>query len=538
MKIRPGVARVFLAFGLLLLFCSNHSPAQIPRTLSYQGVLTDSLGHPKPDGGYDLTFRLYQVSSAGSPVWSEAKTLQVKQGLFSTILGDETAFADSLKFDRPYWLSIQVGTDAELSPRIPLSSVAYSIRAMSADSVRIAGSIPDNIVTTQKIADGTIQRADVAPGFTSPFADTAAYARVAPQGGFVDSARIAGSIPDNTVTTLKILNGTIQRSDVQAGFKAPYADTSDFAHGAPPVGTAGGDLVSNFPSPVVQGLQGRPVASGAPSNGQVLKWNGSAWTPGRDSVGKAIPWDTSGADVYNTNDGGVGIGTSTPGAKLDVQGADIAINSTGNIGLWATSQQTDGTALLGEADSGEVAYGVWGRSVAGYAGYFDGNVAVTGTLSKPAGSFKIDHPLDPANKYLYHSFVESPDMKNIYDGVATLDQAGKAVVILPGWFGALNKDYRYQLTCIGDFAPVFIAQKISDNRFTIAGGKPGMEVSWQVTGVRQDPYANAHRIPVEQDKRPAERGKYLYPKEYGMPETMGVNHDRKQKLDEKVRAKK
>jgi hypothetical protein len=257
-----------------------------------------------------------------------------------------------------------------------------------------------------------------------------------------------------------------------------------------------------------------------------------------DLVGKDSPWDTSGNDIYNTNAGNVGIGISSPGAKLDILGPDIAINTTGNIGLWATSIQTDGTALLGEADSGEVAYGVWGRSIGGYAGYFDGNVAVTGTLSKPAGSFKIDDPLDPANKYLYHSFVESPDMKNIYDGIATLDGSGKAVVALPEWFGALNKDYRYQLTCIGDFAQVYIAQKIADNRFTIAGGKPGMEVSWQVTGIRKDPFANAHRIPVEEDKRPADRGRYLYPKEYGMPETMGVNHDKRQALEARVRGKK
>ena len=93
-----------------------------------------------------------------------------------------------------------------------------------------------------------------------------------------------------------------------------------------------------------------------------------------------------------------------------------------------------------------------------------------GTLSKTAGSFKIDHPLDPANKYLYHSFVELPDMKNIYDGVATLDANGAAVVTLPDWFEALNEEFRYQLTCIGGYAPVYIAQEIKDNQFTIAGG--------------------------------------------------------------------
>ncbi|HKD13920.1 MAG TPA: hypothetical protein VKE71_05170 [Candidatus Angelobacter sp.] len=123
-----------------------------------------------------------------------------------------------------------------------------------------------------------------------------------------------------------------------------------------------------------------------------------------------------------------------------------------------------------------------------------------GPLNKQAGSFKIDHPLDPDNKYLLHSFVESPDMMNIYNGVAVLDSRGKAVVTLPDYFEALNKDFRYQLTCIGGAAPVYVAQEINDNRFLIAGGKPGLKVSWQVTGIRHDAYANAHRIPVEVEK--------------------------------------
>ncbi|MGH9844628.1 MAG: hypothetical protein ACREEM_38400 [Blastocatellia bacterium] len=71
---------------------------------------------------------------------------------------------------------------------------------------------------------------------------------------------------------------------------------------------------------------------------------------------------------------------------------------------------------------------------------------MVGTLSKGGGSFKIDHPLDPENKYLYHSFVESPDMMNIYNGVVTLDETGQAEVELPDYFSALNRDFRYQFT--------------------------------------------------------------------------------------------
>jgi len=173
-------------------------------------------------------------------------------------------------------------------------------------------------------------------------------------------------------------------------------------------------------------------------------------------------------------------------------------------------------------------YGIYGTTFGSgtrYAGYFYGNVQVTGTLTKGGGAFKIDHPLDPDNKYLYHSFVESPDMKNIYDGTVVLDQTGEATIILPDWFEALNKDFRYQLTCIGGYAPVFISEEIAHNQFKIAGGKPGMKVSWQVTGTRHDAFAEKHRIPVEETKPDRERGKYLHPEAFGVSETLGVDYE-------------
>jgi hypothetical protein len=167
---------------------------------------------------------------------------------------------------------------------------------------------------------------------------------------------------------------------------------------------------------------------------------------------------------------------------------------------------------------GEAGIAVWGMAaLPGWAGSFNGQVDVTGNLYKGGGGFRIDDPLDPAHKYLYHSFVESPDMKNIYDGVVTLDQDGTAWVEMPDWFQVINQDFRYQLTCIGGYAPVYVAQKIQDNRFQIAGGTPGLEVSWMVTGIRHDPYAEAHRIPVEEVKPADAQGTYLHPELYGQP---------------------
>ncbi len=148
-------------------------------------------------------------------------------------------------------------------------------------------------------------------------------------------------------------------------------------------------------------------------------------------------------------------------------------------------------------------------------GFFGGNLTVTGTLSKGSGSFKIDHPLDPGHKYLSHSFVESPDMMNVYNGNVVTNRRGVAVVTLPDYFEALNRDFRYQLTVIGQFAQAIVLRKIKENRFVIKTDKPNIEVSWQVTGIRHDAYANAYRIPVEEQKAPGEQGHYLHPELFG-----------------------
>ncbi|ABF41745.1 hypothetical protein Acid345_2744 [Candidatus Koribacter versatilis Ellin345] len=149
------------------------------------------------------------------------------------------------------------------------------------------------------------------------------------------------------------------------------------------------------------------------------------------------------------------------------------------------------------------------------------SATVTGTLTAHSivasiKNFAIDHPLDPANKLLYHTSIESPDMKDLYDGMIELDAKGEAWVTLPNYFEALNQDFRYTLTAVGRSAPnLYIAKKVDGNKFKISGGKPHMEVSWQVTGIRHDAYANAYRGPVEVEKSVAQKGKYLSPELFG-----------------------
>jgi hypothetical protein len=198
------------------------------------------------------------------------------------------------------------------------------------------------------------------------------------------------------------------------------------------------------------------------------------------------------------------------GGQYGVQGVNGRTagvrGDSGYVGVWgaATSYGVFGDAT---ATSG-VVYGVFGQteSASGYAMYAQGNMRVTGTLTKTAGSFQIDHPLDPENKWLRHSFVESPDMMNVYNGNVVLNSEGEATVELPTYFSALNRDFRYQLTTIGAHAPVYVKQEIKNNTFVIAGGSAGLKVSWQVTGIRDDDYAREHPIVVEARKSKQERG--------------------------------
>jgi hypothetical protein len=157
-----------------------------------------------------------------------------------------------------------------------------------------------------------------------------------------------------------------------------------------------------------------------------------------------------------------------------------------------------------------------------------GNMNVTGSVAKAGGSFLIDHPLDPENKFLYHSFVESPDMKNIYDGVVTTDADGYATITLPDYFEALNRDFRYQLTVIDEnndmevFLWAKVVKKISANQFTIRSSRGNLEVSWQITGIRHDAWAEKNRIPNAVEKAGAAKGKLLHPEAFGKGAEQGI----------------
>ena len=298
-----------------------------------------------------------------------------------------------------------------------------------------------------------------------------------------------------------------------------------------------------------RGVFGATNGTGTYNNGTVGISDGTGGTSTVNTgvYGNATGGTTANYGVYastnSTNPSSYGVYAKSTGVSTQANWAirGHATGSTGtnsqNVGIDGTTNGT-GTWNLGvfgyASGTGTNNYGVYGLSANGtnnYAGFFDGNVTITGNLNvtgsiaKGSGTFKIDHPLDPENKYLVHSFVESPEMMNVYSGNITTDANGFATVDLPAYFEAANKDFRYQLTVMGSFAQAIIKDKIAGNKFVIQTNNPNIEVSWQVTGVRSDKYAESNRVVPELEK--TNKGTYLHPELYGESSNKSENEANK-----------
>lgn len=496
-------------------------PAPMPAAaagtgFTYQGQL--SLAGAPADGVCNLQFGLFGVASGGAALATVGPlAVTIDQGLFTVALDFGANFPGA---DR--WLEIRAecpgNAPAVLAPRQPITAAPYALFANA------AGTVPDASVTGAKIADGAIATTDLGDGVVT----SAKIADNTIADSDIDPTKVQKRVSGTCAagTALSQVNGDGTVACVAVGDVSAVTAGSGLTGG----GTSGAvtlnvavplQLASSAPGAVISGTTNSAGGGSGVQGASVT--SGTYGVRGFANVGDGI-------GVYGSSIQGTGVradsssGTGVFGASTEsfgVHGLSSGSGSSGD-GVRGTANGPNGNGVHGISNNGPGAYGVYGESTSGYAGYFSGNLRVTGTLSKSSGSFIIDHPLDPANKYLSHSFVESPDMKNVYDGIAVLDAEGRAGVELPDWFQALNRDFRYQLTCIGAFAPVYVAEEIHDNRFEIAGGAPGQKVSWQVTGIRQDAYANAHRIVVEENKPAAEVGHYLHPVELGMPESSSM----------------
>jgi hypothetical protein len=466
--------RLMLLFMIPLLFIAvSQVNGAIPKPIIYQGRLTNSAGTPVADGVYLVRFKIYGSEGGADSLW----TSSFQSVLFTYLLGTPTALPNDLfDTDTTRYLGITVGTDAEIAPRTRMVSTAYAYQAMRSDTADIA----------KGVTSGSINNSDVN-----------AAAAISP-------SKISGTA------------ATLTANQTLAGDNT-FTGTTSFGDSSMVVNNYGVEI----------GRSGTPLATYLLYIARALNTSSSRY----------------GCRIYMTNDGtgdlngyNVALSSNTAGAGGVATGLMSTVTTDGTRnGIYTTAEAYDQSITTGNtygvrslAYDGATAYGIYATASSAstnWAGYFSGNVNVTGTLSKGGGAFRIDHPLDPENKYLQHSFVESPDMMNVYNGNVTTDAGGTAAVTLPDYFETLNGDFRYQLTVIGQFAQAIIANEIANGQFVIKTDKPNVKVSWQVTGIRQDKWANANRIQVEVNKNTEERGKYLYPEVYNLPIERSVDYE-------------
>ena len=403
--------------------------------------------------------------------------------------------------------------------------------------------IEDRVLTLQNTSDGQHGMVVIAGG-------TAASTRKGGTGIFVfggssstDDGGIGVSSTGGGSTTARGGDGVFTRggaSDSGTGGTAIRAFAGNSNTGEGGVGAIiGGGFSDNGPGGIGMSVGGNSsnnnsggdgilASAGSSLNGGV-GGNGVVARGGNFNGRGVLAFGGTGSVGYGVEaTGGPSTGSGgTAGAGLLAKGGPSSgSNSASGFGLFAIAGDATNGAMRGRAGSFEGDVSITEHLTVG------GNLEVSGTKN-----FKIDHPLDPENKYLLHASIESSEALNVYSGNIVTDAKGNAVILLPEWFEALNRDIRYQLTVIGRFAQAIVAKKVTRNRFTIKTNAPNVEVSWQVTGVRSDAVMQKHPFKTEEDKPPLERGSYLTPEAFGQPEERGVEWSRYPELMKKTRAK-
>lgn len=432
---------------------------------TYQGRVTNA-GTPV-NGTVNIVARVYE--SSGNPASLASQTLnnvQVTNGVFTLELNKSSEFGTIFNSGAERWLEISIDGVPQ-SPRTRILAVPYSIYAATSGAPWFPSA--GNATITGRAGVG------LANGqFPS--------ARIE----IVDTATI-GNFPNVTsYTPLKVSNGANQvllfdSNQIESIGSDLYLNNSTTdGTGKSVIIAGGGGKVSIGNMPLAEKLN---VAG---------------------SIRVADDSNIFGVDsIVGFNDIRF-YGDATGGP-------DLRITSSGRIGQRADYSNVTfnirGDVFQGESQHLRVE-DFFGISILEVQS--DRDVAVNGDFFVTNGSkdFVVDHPLDPSNLNLAHNAVEGPGYYTHYHGNVKLDADGSAWVQLPDYFDALNIDPSYQLTPIGGSAPVYVAEEVSNNRFKIAGGKPGMKVSWQIHATRNDPYAQDHPYQVTRPKD--EPGKLLY----------------------------
>lgn len=515
---------ILTVFSLLIM---GTAFSQSPQKMSYQSVIRNTANDLVTNSSIGVQISILQGSPSGIASYIETHTATSNaNGLISIEIGGGTPVAGSFSgidwSAGPYFLKTDTdpngGTTYSVSGTTQLLSVPYALYSENSGN-GFSGDYNDLTNT---------------PSNVSYFNNDA---------GYITSPNDADSDPTNELQTLSLAGQTLSISGGNSVIlSSSGGGTLDQAYdsGGPGAGR------------MITADAGAVEITNAGANSIGLKTNTTSTGVGVSSsvTNSANTFAAIQATTNSSTGTNSAIIGSSSGAANGVSG-QIEATATGSAGVYGNNLRTTGgygtygigfNGVVGETNYRQ-GFGVYGRnydaigslSYNSVGTYGLGYVGVWGDQSDPLGysvyangdfgaagtkAFAIDHPLDPANKYLKHYSIESNEVLNVYRGTISFDSNGEAIVSLPSYFDAVNTNFSYQLTPIGGYAPLYIKEKITNGQFVIAGGTNGMEVSWTVYAERNDPYLqqNPEKRNVEVEKESWNKGKYLQPQLYGMPE--------------------
>ena len=513
----------YLIIVALMMMAAMNATAQAPQLINYQAVARDAAGTPLANQAVSIRFDIHDGSPTGSVQYQETQSATTNAyGLFNVQVGNGIAVVGTMA--SVTWSSGNKYLQVEIDPTGGSSYVDMGSQQLV--------SIPYAAFANSAIMGGDISGTNSAANVVK--IQGSPVSTIAPTSGQVlrwtGSAWSPATPPGvaGTANYLPLFTGaaTIGNSIIYQNSAAGNRIGINY-------GTTNHGLVAIKSANDTQALFINQTASPSASTGYQsafgimrLEYNGpnnnnrvgilaTTIKSMSDNNGTGVEGVGNYTGVYGIgeNNGAPSTGAQVMGVEGDGNGNGVYSVGVAGFATSYSSTPTNSYGVYGSAFDGTVRYGV----------YSDGAMHVNGALSKLSGTFKIDHPLDPENKYLSHSFVESPDMMNIYNGNVTTDATGTATVTLPDYFEALNKDFRYQLTVIGStFAQALVSKEVSGNSFEIKTNQPGIKVSWQITGVRKDVWANTHRVVPEEEKEPFNKGRYMTPAEYGKSDDLKI----------------
>jgi hypothetical protein len=495
-----------MSVAAIAALLSNASAfAQTPGTaFTYQGKL--ELAGASASGPFDMRFQLWvsETDPIGPAVCKD--NVLVADGLFTA----ELDFGQSVLIGFPLWLEIEVRADATpgncgsgsfalLAPRQPLTPAPYAIWATTAQTAGLR--LPFNGTSTSGILLHLTNASNAQSTST----------------GFFENY----STGNNSRAVTAYANGN---SGTTYGVYVQSHSTAGYGVYARSFGVAAIHGLADRTTGETYGVYGE---SGSASGYGVY---GLATAPTGNTVGVYGRAESpNGKGVLGSSQDDIGVsGSSATGTG--VLGTALSLDEV-SYGVAGQCVSLIGSGVYGVALNAGNNYGVFGQAYgnSSYGVWSSGRFGASGTKS-----FRIDHPLDPENKYLNHYCTEAPEPLNAYSGTACLDGKGQAWVELPDYFAQINRDPRVLLTAAGAPMPnLHVAEEIVANRFKIAGGAPAGKVYWRVEATRSDRWVQTYGAPEQVEKTPHERGRYQNPELYGQPPEAGIHDQPRHELDER-----